>query len=115
MNNSKSILRTLAAATAMVVASQASAHGVVTATTAVPGISSGGSAVLTINCPHHHYAIAGGYQNDESLNPNSMLVVTGSYPASTRSWAVEFTNRSGRPTVASEAEVVLYVTCDHHW
>ena len=100
---------------AFFVATQASAHDVMSASTPLPVIAAGASTEMTINCPAGHYAVSGGYADLDQLNPTGPLEVTASYPSSTRSWTVEFTNGSGRPTGMREAEVTLYVTCDHHW
>jgi len=92
----------------------ANAHEVYHATVTVPPVSSGASTEIALTCPGHLYAIAGGFANNDQLNPASPLIVTANYPKSTRTWAIELTNGSGRPTSVDEARVTLYITCDHH-
>lgn len=115
MSKFTSVLGTAVVAAGLALATQASAHHVLSGTTPVPSLAPGASQEFTITCPHHQYMISGGYENNDQLNATGPLVVTASYPKTTRSWAVEVTNRSGRPTSVLEAELTLYVTCDHHW
>ncbi|AHM04171.1 hypothetical protein roselon_01805 [Roseibacterium elongatum DSM 19469] len=112
---SKNVLATTIVAAGLAVATQASAHEVFSETMTLPVIAAGGSQEVTITCPAHHYVVAGGFENNDQLNPAGPLVVTASYPASTRSWRIEVTNRSGRPTAINEASITMYATCDHHW
>ncbi|MCS6624165.1 hypothetical protein N0B44_14700 [Roseibacterium beibuensis] len=102
-------------AAALAASTQASAHEVFSETIQMPVVGSGDSQEVTITCPAHHYVIAGGFANNDQLTPTGPLVVTASFPASTRSWTIELTNRSGRPTSTREAMVTIYATCDHHW
>lgn len=112
---SNNLVGTAILAAAVAFSTQATAHEVFSETLTLPVIASGGSQEVTITCPAHHYVVAGGYENNDQLNPTGPLVVTASYPATTRSWRIEVTNRSGRPTAINEARITLYATCDHHW
>lgn len=110
----KTIKMTLVAAAA-VFATGASAHVVKSETSQLPVIAAGGSAEVTVSCHGHHYAISGGFENNDQLRGAlGPLEVTASYPKSTKTWAVEFTNTSGRPTGKMEANVTVFVMCGHH-
>lgn len=92
-------------------ATQATAHGLQTETQSLPTIAAGDSLELTISCPSKHAVISGGYENNQQRNSTGPLTVTASYPKSSNTWAVEVTNRSGRPTVSGESKVTLYAMC----
>lgn len=115
MSKLNNTIKTIAVGAIFAFATPAFAHNVVSDTVTVPVIAAGGSATLTITCPHHHYAIAGGFGNEGDGAWTGSIDVTANYPQSTRTWAVEVTNRSGRPTGAQQFTGTLYVTCDHHW
>ena len=115
MSSLKNVIGTAVFAAGVALASQASAHHVFTEEVAMPVVAPGASVTLTIHCPHHHYSVSGGYEAGDRVSPNGPMMATGSYPGTTQSWSVEFTNRSGRPTIAGEATATLYVTCQHHW
>jgi hypothetical protein len=112
---SKNVLGTVILAATVAFSTQAGAHEVFSETLPLPVIGSGDSEEVTITCPAHHYVVAGGYENNDQLTATGPLVVTASYPATTRSWRIEVTNRSGRPTAINEARITMYATCDHHW
>lgn len=115
LNLTKTFKLTIVAAAAAF-ATQAGAHEVQSKTVTLPVIGAGDSAEVTITCPAHHYALSGGYENNDQLRGAlGPLEVTASYAKSTRTWAVEFTNTSGRPTGAQEASVTISAYCDHHW
>lgn len=94
---------------------QASAHEVVSGTTPVPPLAPGASQEFVIHCPGHQYVLSGGVANNDQLNgARGPLEVTASYPKTTRSWAVEVTNDSGRPLSTVEARLTLYALCGYH-
>lgn len=95
--------------------SPAAAHGVVSETFTLGVVDPGETAAVTLTCPHHHYVMSGGYDAVRRIAPAGPMVVTASYPASTRSWTVELENRSGRPTGVNEAQITVFAMCDHHW
>ncbi|MEM9344645.1 MAG: hypothetical protein AAGA87_16515 [Pseudomonadota bacterium] len=105
----------LAAVATMGGALSASAHQVFTTTEVLPVVDPGDSYTVTANCPPHHFVVGGGYAGGERIYGEGPFGVTADYPASTKSWAVEFTNLSGRPNGAQEASVTVQVTCDRHW
>lgn len=114
MLNLKKTLQASLVVTAVAFASQGLAHGVEKSTVTLPVIAPGGSTTVTITCSGHHYARSGGFENnDQLLGARGPLEVTGSYPASTRSWAVEVTNNSGRPTAINEARATIYAMCGY--
>ncbi len=94
------------------------AHSVVSDTFQIPSMrpaNTGDTALVTIECPHGHYVVAGGYRDLDQLNGSvGPLEVIASFPSSTRSWSIELVNASGRLTGAQEASVTMYVVCDHH-
>ncbi|MBM7066162.1 hypothetical protein [Actibacterium sp. 188UL27-1] len=96
------------------ISTQAGAHGVVTEAVQLPVIGVKDTHTVTVTCPGRHYAIAGGFHAGERVYPDGPIMVTASYPKNTRSWTVEFTNRSGRPTASTEANASVYVMCEHH-
>jgi hypothetical protein len=101
-------------AAGLALGSQASAHYISSGTTPVPALNPGESIEFTINCPHHRYVVSGGVENNDQLNgARGPLVVTASYPKTTRSWAVEVTNDSGRRTSIVEARLTLYALCGY--
>lgn len=113
MFTSKKAVAILAASLAF--ATSAGAHNVFSETFNLPVVGSGDTLEVEIRCPPHHFSISGGFSAGDRLAPDGPLVITASYPKTTRTWAVELTNRSGRPTGAQEASVTAFVTCDHHW
>ena len=114
LNLSKTFKISIVAA-AVAFATQAGAHTVKSETTGLPVIPAGGSAEVTVSCHGNHYAISGGYENNDQLRGAlGPLEVTASYPKSTKTWAVEFTNTSGRPTGMQEASATVFVMCGHH-
>ncbi|WP_136441509.1 hypothetical protein [Pacificoceanicola onchidii] len=102
----------LATVFAAAIASPALAHGVHSHSVDLPVIGSGASHEVVIKCSHG-YALSGGVKAGDRMSPNGPLMITGSYPKTTRSWAVELTNRSGRPTGAMEASVTVYAMCGY--
>lgn len=105
----KAFMATLFAAA---MASPAAAHGVHSHTVDLPVIGSGDSYEVVLKCSHG-YALSGGVKKGTRMSPGGPLMITGSYPKTTRSWAVELTNRSGRPTGAMEASVTVYAMCGY--
>lgn len=112
----KTKLGAAALAAGLAIGTQASAHYVVSGETPVPALDPGDSIEFTITCPHHlRYVVSGGVQNNDQLNGRvGPLIVTASYPKTTRSWAVEVTNKSGRPTSVVEARLTLYALCGYN-
>lgn len=98
-------------ASAMSVASQVGAHEDHDTPVNLPSIGPGASYSVTVHCPDNQYIVSGGVESIDQLNPTGPLVVTASYPSSTRTWTVEFTNRSGRPTAINEASAVITPLC----
>jgi hypothetical protein len=87
----------------------------VSGTTPVPPLAAGASQKFVIHCPHHRFVVSGGFANNDQLNGAlGPLVVTASYPKTTRSWAIEVTNDSGRPLSTGEARLTLYALCGYH-
>lgn len=114
MTFKKSIIGAAVMAAGLTLASQASAHEVVSATTPVPVLDPFESIEFTINCPHHRFIVSGGVENNDQLRGAlGPLMVTASYPKTTRSWAVEVTNNGGRPTAIREARLTLYALCGY--
>ncbi len=114
MMNLKKITTTAFLATALAFASQVTAHEYSNSPISLPPIGPGASYSVTVTCPHHwEYIVSGGVSSLDQLNPTGPLVVTASYPDSTRSWTVEFTNRSGRPTAVGEASAVITPLCNY--
>jgi hypothetical protein len=118
MPNMKKVVGATIVATGLALASQASAHEVVSGTTPVPPLAAGASQEFVINCPHHRFVVSGGVQNNDQQAASRVgpLVVTASYPKTTRSWAIEVTNDSGRTLSTVEARLTLYALCgyQHH-
>ncbi|WP_425098317.1 hypothetical protein [Tropicibacter sp. S64] len=98
---------------AAALASPALAHEIESSTVTLPVIGAGATHEVVIHC-HHGYALSGGVKKGKRLFPTGPLVVSGSYPKTTRSWAIEFSNRSGRPTGAMEANATVYALCGYH-
>ncbi|MDJ0820686.1 MAG: hypothetical protein QNJ09_02605 [Paracoccaceae bacterium] len=109
----KQTLTAAALATGLGLASQAAAHVVESGTMQLSPIASGAKYVVEHTCTHHGYALSGGLTIDKQVTTYGPLVVTGSYPKSTRTWAVELTNKSGRPTGAMEVMVTIRVLCGY--
>lgn len=107
------ILKPSLVATTLALAAPAMAHENHDTPTVLPPIAPGASYEVTVQCPHPHseYVVSGGVQSLDQLRPTGPLVVTASYPSSTRSWTVELTNRSGRPTSVGEATIVVTALC----
>lgn len=115
MSATKKIFSVAVMAVGFAFGSQASAHEVVSGTTPVPPLDPGASQEFVIHCPGHQYVLSGGVENNDQLRGAlGPLVVTASYPKSTRSWAVEVTNDSGRPLSIVEARLTLYALCGYH-
>ncbi len=114
LNLKKTVAISFAVAT-LTIASQATAHwDQDTVHVHLPSIAAGASYSVTVTCPNRlEYILSAGVQSIDQLNPTGPLVVTGSYPSSTRSWTVEFTNRSGRPTAINEASAVITPLCGY--
>jgi len=101
-------------AAVMAIGSQASAHEVVNNTVTLQSIAAGATEEFVITCPHHYqYVVSGGVKINKQLTSNGPLMVTSSYPKTTRSWAIEFTNRAGRPTGAQEVNVTFSALCNY--
>ena len=107
-------IATIAAAT-VAGALSANAHEVFTTTEVLPVVDPGDSHTVTAMCPPHHFVVGGGYAGGTRVYGQGPFGVTADYPATTKSWAVEFTNLSGRPNGAQETSVTVQVTCDRHW
>lgn len=117
MSFTKKIVGTAIVAAGLSLGSQAVAHEVVSGVTPVPPLAAGASQEFTITCPHHRFIVSGGVENNDQLRGNQgPLIITASYPKTTRSWAVEVTNDSGRPLGVREARLELYALCGfvHH-
>ncbi|MFW2545117.1 hypothetical protein ACN2XU_21000 [Primorskyibacter sp. 2E107] len=103
----------IAALFATAIAAPAVAHDIESRTVALPVIGAGDAYEVVIKC-HHGYALSGGVKKGKRIFPDGPLVVSGSYPKTTRSWAIELTNRSGRPTGAMETSATVYSLCGYH-
>ncbi|MCT4683694.1 MAG: hypothetical protein N4A39_08175 [Roseicyclus sp.] len=115
MSATKKIISAAVIAAGFAFGTQAGAHEVVSGTTPVPALAPGASQEFVINCPGHQFVLSGGVENNDQLRGAlGPLVVTASYPKSTRSWAVEVTNDSGRPLSTVEARLTLYALCGYH-
>lgn len=111
MSTISKVLKASVLFAALSVGSQSFAHEDHDTVHQLPPIPAGDSYSVTVRCPHNQYIVTGGVENIDQLNPTGPLVVTASYPSSTRTWTVEFTNRSGRPTSVGEATVTITPLC----
>lgn len=91
----------------LVVASQASAHGIESKTILLPTVGSGATADLIHTCLNGH-AYSGGYTNDSG---SVSFDVSGSFPSATDTWTIRLTNVSGRQTGAQEVTMTIHVLC----
>lgn len=116
MSATLKLLSAVTLAAGVTLASQAAAHHVVSGTTPVPPLAPGASQEFVINCPHHSFVVSGGVQNNDQQAASRVgpLVVTASYPKTTRSWAIEVTNDSGRTLSTVEARLTLYALCGYN-
>ncbi len=108
----KQTLAITAMAAGLGFATQATAHEVESVTMNLTPIAAGPSRVIEHTCSHG-YAISGGVSSLEQVTSYGPLVVTGSYPSNTRTWAVQLTNKSGRPTGAIEVTVTIQALCGY--
>ncbi len=104
--------RAVLAATFCAAATVGHAHGIESQTLTLPVIGAGDSYEVVTQCSHA-YAVNGGIQSGDELLASG-LEITGSYPKTTKSWAVEITNDTGRPTAINEVNATFYVTCGRH-
>jgi len=99
---------------AMAIATQASAHEVVNNTMTLEPIAAGATKEFVVACPHSwQYVVSGGAKINKQLTSNGPLLVTASYPKTTKSWAIELTNRAGRPTGAMEVNATFTALCNY--
>lgn len=114
MGTFKRTAKLIVLAAAVGIGSQASAHEIVENTMTLNPIAGGASEEFTVTCPHHHqFVVSGGAKFNKKLTRVGPLEVTASYPKSSRSWAVEVTNRAHRPTGAKEVNMTFTALCGY--